>query len=191
MKSITGTQTEKNLLAAFAGESMARNRYTFFASVAKKGGYEQISAVFTETAGNEKEHAEIFFKLLKDACVEIPVSVSSIALTDTETCLRAAAAGENEEWTTMYPQFADVADAEGFPEIAATFRAIAAIEKRHDERFTVLANNIRDGKVFARGEERVWICRNCGHIHVGTEAPDVCPVCAHPRAYFELFGENY
>ena len=179
-KSIKGTRTEANLLAAFAGESQARNKYTYYASRAKKDGYEQIAALFTETAENEKEHAKIWFKLLHDGAVP-----------DTVTNLKDAAAGENYEWTDMYATFAKEAREEGFTEIAALFEGVAKIEKEHEERYLALLKNIEDGVVFKKDNVRVWKCRNCGHIHVGESAPEVCPVCAHPQAYFELQAKNY
>ena len=174
----SGTQTEKNLEAAFAGESQARNKYTYFASKAKKDGFEQIAALFLETADNEKEHAKLWFKELN-------------GIGDTAENLAAAAAGENYEWTDMYEGFARTADEEGFPELAAKFRAVAAIEKRHEERYRALLHNVETAEVFKRSEVKVWECRNCGHIVVGTEAPKVCPVCAHPQSYFEIHKENY
>ena len=174
----SGTQTEKNLEAAFAGESQARNKYTYFASKAKKEGFEQIAALFLETAYNEKEHAKLWFKELN-------------GIGDTAENLAAAAAGENYEWTDMYEGFARTADEEGFPELAAKFRAVAAIEKRHEERYRALLHNVETAEVFKRSEVKVWECRNCGHIVVGTEAPKVCPVCAHPQSYFEIHKENY
>ena len=174
----SGTQTEKNLEAAFAGESQARNKYTYFASKAKKEGFEQIAALFLETADNEKEHAKLWFKELN-------------GIGDTAENLAAAAAGENSEWTDMYEGFARTADEEGFPELAAKFRAVAAIEKRHEERYRALLHNVETAEVFKRSEVKVWECRNCGHIVVGTEAPKVCPVCAHPQSYFEIHKENY
>ena len=174
----SGTQTEKNLEAAFAGESQARNKYTYFASKAKKEGFEQIAALFMETADNEKEHAKLWFKELN-------------GIGDTAENLAAAAAGENYEWTDMYEGFARTADEEGFPELAAKFRAVAAIEKRHEERYRALLHNVETAEVFKRSEVKVWECRNCGHIVVGTEAPKVCPVCAHPQSYFEIHKENY
>ena len=179
-KSIKGTRTEANLLAAFAGESQARNKYTYYASRAKKDGYEQIAALFTETAENEKEHAKIWFKLLHDGAVP-----------DTVTNLTDAAAGENYEWTDMYATFAKEAREEGFTEIAALFDGVAKIEKEHEERYLALLKNIEDGVVFKKDNVRVWKCHNCGHIHVGESAPEVCPVCAHPQAYFELQAKNY
>lgn len=180
MKDLKGTKTEKNLLEAFAGESMARNKYTYFASKARKDGYEQIAAIFEETAANEKEHAKLWFKLLNGG-----------SISDTMENLREAAQGENYEWTDMYSRMADEADAEGFPEIAARFRSVAAIEKHHEERYRRLLENIEEGIVFSRDGDRVWICRNCGHIHVGKKAPGVCPVCAHPQSFFEIEAKNY
>ncbi len=190
-KSIKGTQTEKNLLTSFAGESQARMRYTYFASAAKKEGYEQISAIFTETAEQEKEHAKRMFKWLEGGKVEITASYPAGVIGTTLDNLKAAAAGENEEWTMDYPKFADVADAEGFPEIAAMYRNIAIAEKGHEERYLAFVKNIEAGKVFAKDEEIVWQCRNCGYIHVGKEAPEVCPACLHPQAYFEVKKENW
>ncbi|MBE5958866.1 MAG: rubrerythrin family protein [Lachnospiraceae bacterium] len=173
-----GTQTEKNLLAAFAGESQARNKYTYFASKAKKEGYEQISALFLKTADNEKEHAKLWFKELE-------------GIGTTAENLKAAADGENYEWTDMYDEFAKTADEEGFPELAAKFRGVAAIEKAHEERYRALLNNVETAKVFEKSEVKVWECRNCGHIVVGTNAPQLCPVCAHPQSFFEIREENY
>ena len=190
-KSIKGTQTEKNLLTSFAGESQARMRYTYFASAAKKEGYEQIAAIFTETAEQEKEHAKRMFKWLEGGKVEITASYPAGVIGTTLENLKAAAAGENEEWTMDYPKFADVADAEGFPEIAAMYRNIAVAEKGHEERYLAFVKNIEAGKVFAKDEEIVWQCRNCGYIHVGKEAPEVCPACLHPQAYFEVKKENW
>ena len=190
-KSIKGTQTEKNLLTSFAGESQARMRYTYFASAAKKEGYEQIAAIFTETAEQEKEHAKRMFKWLEGGKVEITASYPAGVIGTTLENLKAAAAGENEEWTMDYPKFADVADAEGFPEIAAMYRNIAIAEKGHEERYLAFVKNIEAGKVFAKDEEIVWQCRNCGYIHVGKEAPEVCPACLHPQAYFEVKKENW
>ncbi len=173
-----GTQTEKNLHAAFAGESEARNKYTFFASKAKKEGFEQIAALFLQTAENEKEHAKLWFKELN-------------GIGSTAENLAAAAAGENYEWTDMYEGFARTAEAEGFPELAAKFRGVAAIEKHHEERYRALLHNVETKEVFAKSEVKVWECRNCGHIVVGTQAPEVCPVCNHPQAYFEINKQNY
>ena len=190
-KSIKGTQTEKNLLTSFAGESQARMRYTYFASVAKKEGYEQISAIFTETADQEKEHAKRMFKWLEGGMVEITASYPAGVIGTTAENLKAAAAGENEEWTADYPHFADVADAEGFPAIAIMYRNIAIAEKGHEERYLALLSNIENGTVFKKEEETVWQCRNCGYIHVGKEAPEVCPACIHPQAHFEVKKNNY
>ena len=189
-KSIKGTQTEKNLLTSFAGESQARNRYTFFASAAKKEGFEQISAIFTETAEQEKEHAKRMFKYLEGGTVEITASFPAGVIGKTIDNLKAAAAGENEEWTEAYPHFAEVADAEGFPEIAEMYRRIAIAEKGHEERYRAFIKNIEEGTVFAKEEETVWQCRNCGYIHVGKEAPESCPACNHPQAYFEVKKTN-
>ena len=174
----SGTQTEKNLLAAFAGESQARNKYTYFASKAKKEGYEQISALFQKTADNEKEHAKMWFKELN-------------GIGSTAENLSDAADGENYEWTDMYDGFAKTAEEEGFTELAAKFRAVAAIEKQHEERYRALLNNVETAQVFEKSEVKVWECRNCGHIVVGLKAPEICPVCAHPQAYFEIHAENY
>ena len=174
----SGTQTEKNLEAAFAGESQARNKYTYFASRAKKEGFEQIAALFLETAENEKEHAKLWFKELN-------------GINDTAQNLADAAAGENYEWTDMYEGFAKTAEEEGFTELAIKFRMVAAIEKRHEERYRALLKNVGTAEVFKRSEVKVWECRNCGHIVVGTSAPEICPVCAHPKAYFELHKENF
>mgnify|MGYP004531156017 FL=1 len=173
-----GTQTEKNLEAAFAGESQARNKYTYFASRAKKDGFEQISAIFQQTADNEKEHAKMWFKELQ-------------GIGSTAENLAAAAAGENYEWTDMYAGFAQTAEEEGFHELAAKFRLVAAIEKRHEERYRALLRNVEAQEVFKRSEVKVWECRNCGHIVVGTEAPEVCPTCAHPQSYFEINMDNF
>ena len=173
-----GTQTEKNLEAAFAGESMARNKYNYFASKAKKEGFEQISALFAKTADNEKEHAKLWFKELG-------------GISDTATNLLHAAEGENYEWTDMYAGFAETAEKEGFVELAAKFRLVAAVEKHHEERYRALLKNVETQQVFAKSEVKVWECRNCGHIMVGTEAPEVCPTCDHPKAYFEVHAENY
>ena len=174
----TGTKTEKNLWEAFAGESQARNKYTYFASVAKKAGYEQIAALFLKTAENEKEHAKLWFKELGE-------------LGDTAANLKAAAEGENFEWTDMYDRMAQEAEAEGFTALAAKFRGVAAIEKAHEERYRALLNNVETAQVFEKSGVQVWECRNCGHLVVGTQAPQVCPVCNHPQAYFELHQENY
>lgn len=191
MKSVKGTQTEKNLLTSFAGESQARNRYTFFASQAKKEGYEQIAAIFTTTAEQEKEHAKRMFKFLEGGCVEITASYPAGVIGTTLENLKAAAAGENEEWTLDYPRFADIADEEGFPAIAKMYREIAVAEKGHEERYRAFVKNIEEGKVFKKDVETVWQCRNCGYVHVGTEAPETCPACLHPQAYFEVKKNNY
>ena len=175
-----GTKTLENLKAAFAGESQARNKYTYFASKAKKDGYEQIAAIFEETANNEKEHAKIWFKLLHGGNVA-----------DTLTNLEDAANGENYEWTDMYAGFAETAEKEGFPELAEKFRLVAAIEKHHEKRYRALLKNVEAQEVFKKSEVKVWECRNCGHIVVGTNAPDICPTCAHPQSYFEVHAENY
>ena len=190
-KSIKGTKTEKNLLTSFAGESQARNRYTYFASVAKKEGYEQIAAIFTETAEQEKEHAKRMFKWLEGGCVEITASYPAGVIGKTLDNLKAAAAGENEEWALDYPKFADIADEEGFPEIAFKFRAVGVIERHHEERYLRLLKNIEEGIVFSREGDTIWVCRNCGHIVVGKKAPKVCPVCAHPESFFEIKAQNY
>lgn len=191
MRSLKGTRTEKNLLAAFAGESQARNRYTYFASQAKKEGYEQIAAIFLETADNEKEHAKRLFKFLEGGEVDISASFPAGVIGSTAENLRAAAMGENYEHTKMYPEFAKIAEEEGFDEIAAVFRAIAVAERYHEKRFLKLLKNIEEGRVFKREQPVKWKCRNCGYVHEGTEAPEKCPSCAHPRAYFELYVENY
>ena len=190
-KSIKGTQTEKNLLTSFAGESQARMRYTYFASVAKKEGYEQIAAIFTETADQEKEHAKRMFKWLEGGMVEITASYPAGIIATTAENLKAAAAGENEEWTADYPHFADVADEEGFPAIAAMYRNIAIAEKAHEERYLAFLKNIENESVFKKEEETVWQCRNCGFVHEGKEAPKACPACLHPQAYFEVKKTNY
>ena len=180
MKELKGTKTEKNLLEAFAGESMARNKYTYFASRAKKDGFEQIAALFEETATNEKEHAKMWFKYLEGGAVK-----------DTVSNLKAAAEGENFEWTDMYERMAKEAEEEGFTEIAEKMRGVGAIEKHHEERYRKLLKNIEDAVVFSREGDAVWICRNCGHVVVGKQAPKVCPVCNHPQSYFELKAENF
>jgi len=191
MKNLKGTKTEKNLLTAFAGESQARNRYTYFASQARKEGYEQIAAIFLETADNEKEHAKRLFKFLEGGEVEIKATFPAGKIGNTKENLKAAAEGENYEHTQMYPEFAKIADEEGFPEIAAVFRAIAVAEEYHEKRFRALLENLENNKVFKREKPVKWRCRNCGYVHEGTEAPEKCPACAHPRAYFELLCENY
>lgn len=181
MKTIySGTKTEENLKKAFAGESEARNKYTFYASKAKKDGYEQIAAIFTETADNEKEHAKMWYKELHGGEVE-----------DTETNLEAAADGENYEWTDMYKGFAETAREEGFEDLAKKFEEVALIEKSHEERYRRLLSNVREKKVFSKDGEAIWVCRNCGHVVIGKSAPEVCPVCNHPQAYFELKASNY
>jgi rubrerythrin len=191
MGSIKGTRTEKNLLTAFAGESQARNRYTFFASQAKKEGYEQMSFIFDETANQEKEHAKRLFKFLEGGEVEISASFPAGVIGSTLENLKASAAGEKYEHSEMYPGFAKIADEEGFTEIAEVFRKIAIAEKQHEKRYNALTANIQTGHVFKRDKETVWRCRNCGYLHTGKEAPDECPACAHEQAYFELLGENY
>ena len=178
MSRYSGTQTEKNLEAAFAGESQARNKYTYFASVAKKEGYEQIAAIFQKTADNEKEHAKMWFKELE-------------GIGNTNANLKAAAEGENYEWTDMYKGFAETAEKEGFKDLAAKFRLVAEIEKHHEERYRALLKNVETAEVFKKSEVKVWECRNCGHIIVGTKAPELCPVCTHPKSYFEIHAENY
>lgn len=178
MSKYSGTQTEKNLMAAFSGESEARNKYTYFASVAKKAGFEQIAALFLKTADNEKEHAKLWFKELE-------------GIGDTAANLVSAANGENYEWTDMYAGFAETAEKEGFPELAAKFRLVAEVEKHHEERYRALLKNVETQEVFKKSEVKVWECRNCGHIVTGTAAPEVCPTCNHPQAYFEIHAENY
>jgi rubrerythrin len=190
-KSIKGTQTEKNLLTSFAGESQARNRYTFFASAAKKEGFEQIAAIFTETADQEKEHAKRMFKWLEGGNVEITASYPAGVIGSTLENLQAAACGEHEEWAEAYPHFADVAEQEGFPAIAAMYRNICVAEKGHEERYLAFVKNIETASVFAKEGEVVWQCRNCGFIFVGKEAPEACPACLHPKAYFEVKKTNY
>ena len=180
MKDLKGTKTEKNLQDAFAGESQARNKYTYFASKARKEGYEQIAAIFEETAANEKEHAKLWFKYLEGGDIK-----------DTKSNLEAAAAGENFEWTDMYARMAEEAEEEGFKEIAAKFRMVGEIEKHHEERYKKLVGNLEGGVVFSRDDERIWKCRNCGHIIVGKYAPKVCPVCNHPQSFFEIDAQNY
>ena len=180
MKELKGTKTEKNLLEAFAGESQARNKYSYFASRAKKDGYEQIAALFEETANNEKEHAKLWFKYLEGGAIQ-----------DTMTNLKSAAEGENYEWTDMYERMAREAEEEGFTEIAAKMRGVAAIEKHHEERYLQLLKNIEEGVVFTREGDKIWKCRNCGHIVIGKKAPEICPVCAHPKSYFEIAAQNY
>ena len=197
MKSLKGTKTLQNLMKAFAGESQARNRYTFYASIAGKEGYKQIEAIFAETADNEKEHAKRFFRLaLEGMDGEIPADIDiaatfPLAMGNTQENLKFAAAGENEEWKHLYPEFAEVAESEGFPEIAAVFRLVLKVEQHHEKRFLKLLSNLQEGKVFKREESTYWICRNCGYIYEGKSAPEVCPSCLHPKAYFQLHVENY
>jgi len=190
-KSIKGTQTEKNLLAAFAGESQARNRYTYFATVAEKEGYLQIAELFRETADNEKEHAKRFFKFLEGGAVEIVAAYPAGMIATTIENLKAAAAGEHEEWTKLYPEAAKVAREEGFPEVADAFEYIAKVETAHENRYLKLLANVEKGEVFKKVQTTKWKCRNCGYIHEGTEAPTNCPACRHPQKFFELLAENY
>jgi rubrerythrin len=190
-QSIKGTRTEKNLLKSFAGESQARSRYVFFSSVAKKEGYQQIAGVFAETAEQEKEHAERFFKYLEGGMLEITASYPAGRIGTTLENLAAAAAGENEEWTELYPAFADIAESEGFKDIAVTFRMIAKVEEEHEIRYRKLLTNVEKGTVFEKEEVITWQCRNCGYVHKGKTAPQKCPACAHPQAYFEPKKENY
>ncbi len=191
MKSLKGTKTEKNLLIAFSGESQARNRYTFFASKAKKDGFVQISKIFEETAAQEKEHAERLFKFLEGGDVEVTASFPAGVIADTADNLKAAAAGEDHEWQEMYPSYAKIARAEGFAEIADVMEHIAVAEKQHSKRYKALRQNILDGKVFKKDGKIVWRCLNCGYIHEGDSAPDKCPACAHEKDYFEVLGENW
>lgn len=197
MSRLEGTNTIKNLMKAFAGESQARNRYTYFASVAKKEGYNQIEAIFLETADNEKEHAKLFYKAIAndlDAKVAVPIEILAsypVAMGDTEANLIAAAAGEHEEWSDLYLAFAKEADNEGFRDIASTFRLVAEVEKHHEARYLKLAENIREDRVFSRAQPVLWKCRNCGFIMQAAAAPDLCPACKHPKAHFEMFCENY
>ena len=191
MKSVKGTKTEQNLLKSFAGESQARGRYVYFASIAKKEGYEQIAAIFNETAEQEKEHAKRFFKFLEGGMVEITASYPAGILSTTVENLKAAAAGENEEWSELYPEFAKVADEEGFPQFAEAFRRIATVEAGHEARYLKLYERMINGTVFEDEEEIEWQCRNCGYIHKGKKAPEVCPACQHPKAYFERKKNNY
>jgi rubrerythrin len=191
MKSIKGSKTEQNLLKAFAGESQARMRYDYFAKQAKKEGLEQISAIFAETALNEKEHAKRFFKFLEGGMVEITASYPAGKIGTTLENLKASAEGENEEWTELYPEFARVAEEEGFKEVAIAFKMIAKVEKAHEDRYTKLYNNIENGEVFEREGVFIWKCRNCGYVHEGKKAPKTCPACLHPQSYFELKEKNY
>jgi rubrerythrin len=191
-KTLAGTRTEENLLKAFAGESQARNRYTFYAKIAKNEGYEQIAAIFTETAANEEQHAKMFFRFLEGRMVEITATYPAGKLGGaTAENLEAAANGENEEWTDLYPAFADMADSEGLPEVAKRFRAIAKVEAHHEERYRALKANIDEGKVFEKDEQVTWICRKCGFVHTGTKALAKCPACDHPMAYQEVYAGNY
>jgi rubrerythrin len=186
-----GSRTEKNLLAAFAGESQARTRYTFFASVAKKEGYEQISAIFTETSDNEKEHAQLFFKHLRGGMVELQASYPAGVIGSTAENLIAAAEGEKLEWGTLYPNSAEVAEEEGFTDVGRTFRMVAKVEAYHEKRYRKLLANVEQGKVFKKDKPVMWICRNCGYVFEGKEAPEKCPVCEHPKSYYEVWTENY
>jgi len=188
---LKGSQTEKNLLTAFAGESQARNRYTYFAGVSRKEGYEQIAAIFEETAWNERAHAKEEFKLLKGGEVEIQAAYPAGVIGDTEANLKASAEGEHFEWTQMYPDFERVAREEGFPQIAGVFKEIGEVEEEHEKRYLALLKNVREGTVFVKDKVVRWKCRNCGYVHEGTEAPKTCPACAHPQSYYELLGENY
>ncbi|MEW7977641.1 MAG: rubrerythrin [Candidatus Sedimenticola endophacoides] len=189
--SIKGSETEKNLLTAFAGESLARNRYTYFAGAARKEGLVQIAHIFEETADQEKEHAKRFFKFLEGGELEIACAFPAGVIASTLENLRAAASGEEHEWSEMYPAFAEVADAEGFPEVAAAFRAIAVAERQHGKRYRDLADNLEAGRVFKRNGRVVWRCRNCGYLHEWETAPEMCPACIHPQAHFELLAENW
>ena len=191
MASLRGTETEKNILTAFAGESQARNRYTFFAKQAKKEGYEQVSLAFAETADQEKEHAKRLFKFLEGGEVEITAGFPAGVIGTTAENLKESAGGENFEWTQMYPAFAETADREGFPEVAAAMRAIAVAEKQHEARYLGFLKNIENGTVFKKAQPVIWRCINCGYLHEGPEAPQMCPACAHPQAYFELLAENW
>ncbi len=190
-KSLKGTKTEKNLLASFAGESQARNRYTYFTGVAKKEGYEQIAAIFQDTADNEKEHAKVFFKFLEGGETEITATYPAGKIGTTLENLKAAAAGENMEWGTLYPNAAKIAVEEGFKEVAAAFNNIAKVEKGHEQRYLDLAKNIENKQVFKKDQPVRWRCRNCGYIHEGPVAPEMCPACKHPQAYYEVLAENY
>lgn len=191
MKSIKGSKTEKNLLASFAGESQARNRYTYFASVAKKAGFEQIAAIFLDTADNEKEHAKRFFKFLEGGDVEIVAKYPAGVIEDTAANLEAAANGEKLEWTVLYVDASKIAADEGFPEVSALFKEISEVEEQHEKRYRALLKNVKEGKVFKKDVSVKWYCRNCGYVHEGNEAPANCPACAHPQAYYEVFAENY
>ncbi len=191
MKSIKGSETEKNLLKAFAGESQVRNRYTFFASVATKEGYEQISAIFQETGDNEKEHAKIFFKFLEGGEVEIKASYPAGKIGNTSENLLVAAEGEKAEWSVIYPKFREIAAKEGFPEVAKAFKEIGEVEEQHEKRYRKLLENVKNTKVFKKDKVVKWKCRNCGYVHEGIQAPEECPACAHPQAYYEVWCETY
>lgn len=191
MEFVKGSETEKNLLKAFAGESQARNKYTYFASVAKKEGYEQISGIFLETAENEKEHAKVFFQYLEGGDTEIQASYPAGKIGTTNENLLAAANGEKEEWTALYPNFEKIARKEGFKNVAESFKEIAEVETQHEKRYRKLLKNIEDKKVFKKDKVVKWVCKNCGYVHEGPEAPDECPACKHPQSYFELMEENY
>ncbi len=191
MSTLKGTKTEQNLLKSFAGESQARMRYDYFAKQAKKEGLEQISGIFAETALNEKEHAKRFFKFLEGGMVEITAMYPAGKIGSTLENLKAAAEGENEEWTELYPEFAKIAEEEGFKEVAVTFRMIAKVEKAHEDRYVKLYNNLEEGKVFEKDNKIIWKCRNCGYLHEGNKAPETCPACLHPQAYFEIKEDNY
>ena len=189
--SIKGTKTEQNLLKSFAGESQARNRYTFFASKAKKEGFEQIAAIFEETAAQEKEHAKLFFKFLEGGMVEITATFPAGVIGTTAENLLAAAEGENEEWDILYPEFARIAEEEGFPKIANAFKLVATVEKRHEDRYRKLLHNVNNDEVFKRSDKITWACRNCGFLSIGNDAPQICPCCDHPQAFFEIQAENF
>ena len=189
--SIKGTKTEQNLLKAFAGESQARNRYTFFASKARKDGFEQIAAFFEETAAQEKEHAKLFFKFLEGGMVEITASFPAGVIGSTAENLLASAEGEHEEWDLLYPEFAGIAEEEGFPKIAEAFKLVATVEKRHEERYRKLLKNIENDEIFKRSVKVMWACRNCGYIHYGEQVPESCPCCIHPQSFFELVADNF
>ncbi len=189
--SVKGTKTEKNLLQSFAGESQARNRYTFFAKQAKKDGYEQIAAIFEETARQEEEHAKLFFKALEGGDVEITATFPAGRILDTMSNLEAAANGENEEWTELYPKFSEIAKEEGFNDIALMFKMVSGVEKEHEIRYRKLLENLKNGTVFKKNEKVFWYCRNCGHVHFGEKAPEICPTCKHPQAYFQLQVREY
>jgi rubrerythrin len=191
MKSIKGSKTEQNLLKSFAGESQARNRYTYFAGVARKAGFEQIAVIFLETADNEKEHAKIFFKYLEGGDLEITAAYPAGKISDTAANLLAAADGEKLEWTKIYAEFEKTARAEGYEEVAKSFKEIAEVEEQHEKRYRALLRNVKEGRVFKKGQSVKWHCRNCGYVHDGPEAPAQCPACQHPQAYYELLAENY